>query len=222
MDRLLEKLLRVVDREVGLASTLVVLTSDHGVSPVAEVNAARKMPGGRLLLTVVSDTVQAALSQRYGPGNWVAGCWDLLVYLNGQLIAEKKLEPAEVRRTATAALLEMPHIARAYARDELLDGGTVLDETGRLMKNSYNAAQGADIEFLPEPYWVFTDEKTTHGTTYTYDTHVPLILMGTGIRAGSYAGAVRSNDVAPTVAAILRIQSPSGSVGRVLKEGFAQ
>jgi hypothetical protein len=44
--------------------------------------------------------------------------------------------------------------------------------------------------------------------------------MGAGIRAGRYYQAVKLNDVAPTLAAILDVETPSGSVGRVLSEMF--
>jgi hypothetical protein len=44
--------------------------------------------------------------------------------------------------------------------------------------------------------------------------------MGAGIRAGHYYGAIAVNDIAPTLAAILEIETPSGSVGRVLSETF--
>lgn len=222
MDRLLEKLFQAVDREVGLSSVLVVMTSDHGVSPLPEVSRARKVPGGRLPLAAISDWVQAALASKYGPGKWVAGCWDLLIYLNRNLIAQKKLDVADVNRAAAEALLRMPHIARTYTREQLIDDPAVRDKTDRRVKESYDTVRGADIEFLPQPYWVFTTDQTMHGTTYDYDTHVPLIFMGSGIRAGRYDSTVPTNDIAPTLAEILGVPKPSGSVGRILSEMFTQ
>jgi hypothetical protein len=59
---------------------------------------------------------------------------------------------------------------------------------------------------------------TTHGTPFGYDAHVPVIFMGDGIKAGRYNGVVAVNDIAPTVATILEVEIPSGSVGRVLTE----
>ena len=47
-DLALDRLLAAVDRRVGLARTVVVLTADHGVAPVPEQMKAWKMPGGRL------------------------------------------------------------------------------------------------------------------------------------------------------------------------------
>jgi arylsulfatase A-like enzyme len=61
---------------------------------------------------------------------------------------------------------------------------------------------------------------TTHGTPYSYDTHIPLVLLGPGIRPGRYHKAVALNDLAPTLATLLEVETPSGSVGRVLQEAL--
>ena len=65
---------------------------------------------------------------------------------------------------------------------------------------------------------VISGKDTGHASPYSYDTHVPVIFMGTGVRAGQYDGAIAVNDIAPTLATMLEIETPSGSVGRVLTE----
>ena len=78
------------------------------------------------------------------------------------------------------------------------------------------------MEILLYPYWVGGGDFTaTHGTPYSYDTHIPLILMGPAFRAGRYDGAVALNDLAPTLATLLDVETPSGSTGRVLVEALA-
>ena len=69
-------------------------------SPVPEVNQARKMPGGRMPPRIVRDTVQAALAKKYGEGNWISSPSEHSLYLNLDLIREKKLDRAEVNRAA--------------------------------------------------------------------------------------------------------------------------
>jgi hypothetical protein len=44
--------------------------------------------------------------------------------------------------------------------------------------------------------------------------------MGRGIRAGYYDRSIAVNDIAPTLARILDVETPSGSVGRILSEMF--
>ncbi len=219
-DQILEKLFQAVDRQVGLANVLVVLTADHGVAPMPEVNNARKMPGGRMPPGIISKTVQAALVAKYGEGAWIVSDSEHSLYFNRAVIAEKKLDPAEVNRLAAQAILGIPHVFRVYTREQIANGDALEDQVARPVMNGFYVRRSADIETLLEPYWIFGQTDASHGTTFSYDSHVPVIFMGTGIRSGRYNGAIVVNDIAPTLANILDVETPSGSVGRVLAEMF--
>jgi predicted AlkP superfamily pyrophosphatase or phosphodiesterase len=217
-DRLLGKLLDYVDQRVGAGNTLVVLTADHGVAPVPEVNEKRSMPGGRLSDMDVMKAMTVALVKRYGPGNWFTGGTVTMPYLNWELIRTKKLDLAEVESVAAEAARMVAHIARVYTRQQLLSGTVQRDPIGDSMSLSFFAPRFGDLIILPEPYYLFDATGTTHGTPYDYDTHVPLIFYGPGIKPGTYKTRVAVNDVAPTLAEILHVERPSGSIGRVLSE----
>ncbi len=219
-DRVVGKLLAFVNSKVGAENVLVVFTADHGVAPVVEVNQARKMPGGRLDQADVDKTTQDALMRAYGPGTWVVGKSSGMIFLNRDLIREKKLKPADVQEEAARALRELPHVARVYTRDQIMRGALREDRTTRRVRNGYNEQRGADVLLIPEPYWMFSKKGTTHGAPYSYDSHVPVIFMGVGIKAGRYHAPVTVNDIAPTLASLLDVETPSGSEGRVLEEMF--
>ncbi len=220
-DALLEKLFRRIDALVGMQNTLVVLTADHGVSPTPEANAARRMPGGRIPFDVVENAVQKVLAQKYGEGKWILGSGENALFLNRNLMAEKKLDRTEVVNTARDALTAMPHVFRVYTYDQLLTGSIMSDTIGKLVTNGFNVRRGADINMVLDPYWMFLSQGTTHGSVFGYDTHVPVIFMGPGIRAGRYDESIVVNDIAPTLATMLEIETPSGSAGRVLSEIFS-
>jgi hypothetical protein len=220
-DRLLGQLFTLIDKLVGMANTLVVLTGDHGVAPSAAESAANRLPGGQMKADTIQKAVEAALDRRYGSADWVLASVDLLVFLNRPLIASRGLDPAEVRRTAAAAALAVPHIFRVYTRDQLLVGAVPGDEVSKRVMAGFHVQRGADLMFLPDPFWTVSDNVATHGTPFGYDAHVPVIFLGPGIRPGTYHGAVEVNDIAPTLAAILEIENPSGSFGRVLTEMLA-
>jgi predicted AlkP superfamily pyrophosphatase or phosphodiesterase len=221
-DQTLGKLLQAIDRQVGAGNVLVVLTADHGGAPLPETNVARKMPGGRLLSANLKQTVQTALTKKFGEGDWVWGSWDLSVYLNRKTIAGKNLDLPAVQQEAARALESLPHVFRVYTQDDLGHGRVPPDEVTRKVANAYNLRRGPDVELIPEPYWVIRtgDNGTSHGSPFSYDTHVPVIFMGAGIRAGQYPEPVTVNDIAPTLATILEVETPSGSIGRVLNEMF--
>ncbi len=221
-DAALGRLFEAIDRQVGLENTLIVLTGDHGVAPSAAEDAANHMPGGRMAPGAVRDAVQAALVKKYGDGNWILGSSDLQLYLNRDFISTKNLDLAEVERVAAAAAMQVPHIARVYTRSQLAAGALPNDAVTRLIENGFNLERSPDLEFVPEPYWLFTTSTATHGSPYGYDNHVPVVFLGSGIRPGRYDGTIAVNDIAPTLATILEVETPSGSVGRVLTEMFGQ
>jgi hypothetical protein len=140
-----------------------------------------------------------------------------LVYLNRDLMAAKKLDPAEVDRVAAESPYQVDHVAREYTREQLTAGGVLGDDLSRRVRNGYSPRRGADLEMIPEPYWTVGASNATHATTYSYDGHVPVIFRGAGIRAGEYGGPIAVN-IAPTLAAIRQVETPSGSVGRTLTE----
>jgi hypothetical protein len=217
-DRLLGKLLEYVEQRVGAGNTLVVLTADHGVAPVPEVNQARHMPGGRLTEAPMIGLMTDALVKRFGPGKWFVAPSAQMPYLNLDLIHTKMLDLAEVESVAAEAARQGAHIARVYTRQELMTGEVQRDSIGNAMSLQFFAPRFGDLYILAEPYYLFDATGTTHGTPYDYDTHVPLIFWGTGIQAGVYTRRVAINDVAPTLAEILGVERPSGSIGNVLGE----
>jgi predicted AlkP superfamily pyrophosphatase or phosphodiesterase len=221
-DKVLERLFSAIDEKLGLDNVLVILTGDHGVAPLPEVDAQRKMPGGRLPAGIISKTVQAALVKKYGDGNWIVSSAEQSIYLNLELIAQKNLFAADVNRVAADAAAAIPHVFRVFTREQLIYGAALPDAVTRRVMNGYYARRGADVEVLLDPYWIFPQTGATHGAPFGYDTHVPVIFMGPGIRAGRYDGAIAINDIAPTLATMLDVETPSGSVGRVLTEMLGQ
>ena len=81
-DQLIAKLFAYLDLHVGMRNVVVVLTADHGVAPVPEVNEKRRMPGGRY--TEPSEIVQQALTAKYGAGKWVLGTMSMAAISTGK------------------------------------------------------------------------------------------------------------------------------------------
>jgi len=217
-DRLLGKFLDYVDQQVGPANALVVLTSDHGVAPIPEVNQERKMPGGRLSPNRISEHLMQALTTKYGAGKWLDS-FGASVYLNQDLIRSKNLNPAEVEDFAADILRPVPHIFRVYTRHQLMNGNVPADAISRAATNGFYPQRSGDLTVIPEGYYLFDPPPgTSHGLPFNYDTHVPLIFFGPGIKPGRYTTPVAANDIAPTLAELLGVEQPSGSVGRVLSE----
>lgn len=218
-DRMLAKFFAYLDSKLGPGKTVVIFTADHGVAPVPEVNVGRRMPGGRLSDKEIGKAIESALTARYGEGKWMANAKSQYApYLNYELIAAKKLTPAEVRVVAADAVRNLPHISRVYTKDQLLAGLPGVDFLSRRVSNGYYAPRGPDLVVITEPYFMYSPRGTTHGAAFHYDAQVPVVLMGPGIKPGRYHKAAAVNDIAPTLATLIDVAVPSGSMGRVLDE----
>jgi predicted AlkP superfamily pyrophosphatase or phosphodiesterase len=60
--------------------------------------------------------------------------------------------------------------------------------------------------------------KVMHGSPWRYDTHVPIIFMGPGIKPQTVHRRVHPVDVAPTIAALLGMTPPGSAQGLPLVE----
>jgi len=218
-DKAIGAFLEAVDKQVGLANTLVMFTADHGVSPVPEVNQARHMPGGRLG-KAASQALDKALADKYGPGHWVLAGMEELIYLDRALIESKKLKLEDVQETAAKALLAVPHIDRVFTSEDLRHGRYNQDPIALRVAKGFNERRGGDLYVVFESYWLAGSgaSGTSHGEPFNYDSHVPLIFMGPGVKPGHYHSLAAVYNLAPTLATMLEVEPPSGAFGRVLDE----
>ena len=222
-DQLLGKLFRFIDEKVGMKDVIVVLSADHGVAPTPKHDEEAKLPGGYVIADA-EDAVQSALTRKFGKGAWlIPGAGETSLYLNWETVAKAKIEDEDIYRTAQQALLAIPqlHVARVYSRDQL-GNGIAGDFIAKAEMNGFYPKRSGDLHLIFDSGYMIGTGGTTHFSPYSYDRHVPALLMGPGIKPGRYNGTIEVNDIAPTLATLLDIQTPSGSSGRVLTEALVQ
>lgn len=239
-DRQVGTLLDFVHARVGLANTLIAFTSDHGVSPIPEQAATLGLGGARLKRADLFAAVRKAISARYNPqGKSPDPSADYLlqyneagtmrehlinsnIYFNYDALRRDGVNIEEFSQVVVAAALTVPGIARGFSRTQLLRGAaSITDPIERRVLHGFSPARSGDVVLVPEPFTYLGDTITaTHGSPYSYDTHVPTIIMGPGVNPGRYLEAATPADIAPTLSALLRITAPSNSTGRVLIEAL--
>jgi len=214
VDKLVGELLQAAEAQAGAGNVLAVLTADHGVAPLPEESRKRKMPGGRMNLEALRGLLESQLTAKFGGSHWVVYLSEAGIYLNLQ----SKADPAEVEAAAATVLRGYEHVARVYTRTQLLNNAVQSDSLGAALRNGFNASRSGSLLMVLEPYWIGVAVGANHGSPYDYDSHVPMLFLGPRIKAGRYNSNVAPNDIAPTLATILDIETPSGSSGRVLNE----
>ncbi|HKV34299.1 MAG TPA: alkaline phosphatase family protein [Pyrinomonadaceae bacterium] len=240
VDQQIAKLLDFVQARVGLSNTLIAFTADHGVSPIPEQAAALGLGGARVKTPDILAAIHAALSARYNPKgkspdpsadyiykyNYFGAITEAFIngniYFNYNALQRDNVDLEEISKVAAAAALTIPGVARSFTRAQLLRGETsITDPIERRVVHGFNPARSGDVVIIGEPYKYLGDTITaTHGSPYSYDTHVPVIIMGTGIVPGRYLEPASPADIAPTLSALLRITAPSSATGRVLLEAI--
>jgi predicted AlkP superfamily pyrophosphatase or phosphodiesterase len=208
-----------LDQKIGRGNYLLFLTSDHGAASNPTYNHDHDLPGEFFESGEAFARLDEFLTKEYGPGDYVSHTNARQVYLNRDLIAEKKINAGEMREKCVQLLKQFPGIAEAVTCDELQEE-VKRDGIFSFLQKGYHDQRSADITMELFPGWIdwYGKTGTTHGSAYSYDTHVPLIFFGGVIRAGISYSSVSISDVAPTISAILEIENPSGTTGKQLKE----
>ena len=236
VDRQIAAVLDHVDARVGLQHTLVAFTADHGCAPIPEHASALGLPGGRIASADIMGAVRNAVRARFDkPGDdkdstadyVLEPFWNGNIFFNTAALVRDGVDRREVERVAGEAVLTVPGVVRYFTRTELVAGNVdPTDVIARRVLHGFHPRRSGDLVVVTEPYKYLSEGANpipaTHGSPYTYDTHVPLVIMGAGIAPGRYRQPATPADIAPTLSQLLRVSAPSNSTGRVLVEGLSQ
>ncbi len=222
LDKDLADFFTYLDTKIGKGQYLVFLTADHAVAHVPGFAVENKLPAGLSNSVQLQKALNDALQREYGNGNYIQTIINYQVFLNNEQIAQsKKLTREAVKRSLIQALLTQPGIDKAVDLENLERSSLPLP-VHTMLANGYNQKLSGDVQFLYRPQWFEGSVKgTTHGSWNPYDSHIPLVWFGWGIKPGRSAREVHMTDIAPTVAAMLQIQMPNASIGKVIEEVYA-
>lgn len=217
LDKDLADFLRYLDRQVGAGNYVLFLTADHGAAHAQGYMKETKVPGGSVSTKELYQEMNEVLAAKWGSNDWILSQENMQVYLNRELIKEKELDVEDFAEVLCGFLQTKPGIASAVYIPELAEAN--LEATlKRNITNGIHAKRSGDIFILYEPAWYEGFLKgTTHGSPYPYDLHIPLVWYGWGVPKGKTYKTTYMTDIAPTLAAMLRIQEPNGNIGSVIE-----
>ena len=188
---------------------------------VPEFAKEYNIPAGHFDLQSLQDNLNAGLKQKFRKDDIVVTIQNLQVSLNMPLIQSSSLKLNEIKSWIMDYLSNQQGIARVIDLENIV--ATTLNATQKeMLVNGYHPTRCGQIQMILQPQWLedYANGGTTHGVWNPYDAHIPLLWYGWGIKQGKTNRQINMTDIAPTLAALLHIQMPSGSIGKVIQEIF--
>ncbi|NAW50158.1 alkaline phosphatase family protein [Elizabethkingia argentiflava] len=218
LDRDLSDFFKNLDAKIGKDNYLVFLTADHGAAHAVEFMRAHKMPAGFFGENNKSKLNQKA-KQKFGVDHLIAATKNYQIYLDRKLISDHKIALDEVQNFFIDVLRKDPAVLYAINMDEIARSPVPEPIKSRVI-NGYNWERSGDIQIIPKDGYLplYVKKGTTHSVWNSYDSHIPLIFMGWKINQGESNQPYNMTDIAPTLSALLKIQFPSGSIGKPITE----
>ena len=228
LDKNLGELFATLDSKVGKDDYLLFLTSDHAAIPVVSYLRDNKLDGDIARIVEYNNQLKSFLEAKYGAGSWIDNFDGDQVYLNKNTVDEKKLVLPVIQQEVADFLMTQKEVYLALTAHEL-QTKTYEEGLRKTIQNGYHPKRSGDVLISynsgtilnPDPQMVVERVKgTVHGSGYSYDTHVPLLWMGSGIPKGESVRSVNPIDITPSLAMFLNLQLPSAVQGKPLSELF--
>ena len=218
LDQDLADLLDYLDKKIGTDNYTLFLTADHAAVPVPAYLKSKKIPAGYFESGALRAYIDELVVADYGTADIIENVSNYQIFLDRKKLKELKLDAALVADKLAEGLINYDGIHKVVTAKTLQE--TEFNK-GILnyLQNGYNQKLSGDVLMIPDPATTsYGETGSTHGSGYSYDTHVPIMFFGKGIEKGRSRKKVEIIDIAPTLSNLLQIEFPNGSRGRVIEE----
>ncbi|GAB2551449.1 alkaline phosphatase PafA [Rufibacter soli] len=222
LDRDLADFLKFLDNHLGKENVLVFLTADHAGANNPTYLKNYRIPAGTTNGAIMRDSLAKHLNQKFGKADYIIKFMNQQIYLNHEVAESKKVNLVDLQEECARFVQRFPGIMRSFTADALMRSHWSTG-IGMMIENGYMPYRSGDVMMVLQPGWYdgygrAEIKGTSHGTAWGYDTHVPLVWYGWQVPQGT--SHVRTNiiDIAPSIAAWLKIQEPNGTTGKPLLE----
>jgi predicted AlkP superfamily pyrophosphatase or phosphodiesterase len=226
LDKNIEELLKKLDGVVGAGNYTIFLTADHAVADVPQYLKDNKIPAGYFSDSFLKAKLDEFLATYYPGKSFIENISNQQIFLNQEAFSQNPrasgMDMFLVTELIGKYLMAMEGISNYYTEANLRQANFgEIGLKGKVIRG-YHAKRSGDIVFVLEPGWLESGsiQGTTHGSGYTYDTHVPILFYGYGIKKGSSVRPHSITDIAPTLSVLMRIKFPSGATGQPVEELF--
>jgi len=222
LDKDLEELINYLNTNIGKDNYVLFLTADHGACDVPTHLKDLKIPGGYIKESELETSVKTFCMKQYGD-SLVLAIANQQMFLNEQKMIAMGLNKFAVEHTLANFMLSIKGVAEAYPSEVLRYENYTEGTFKYLIQKGYNHVRSGNVVFSYNPAWMeYQTKGTTHGASYSYDTHVPVLFYGASIPKGNSVKKVHVVDIAPTISLMLHMSFPNGTTGKPLEEVFGK
>lgn len=220
MDQSLAQLFQFINDKVGFNKTTIIFTASHGSPSIPEFSKERGLDAGRIDPKVFTSFLDSKLDSQVGQEDWIEAFDPPNLYLNLDAIDRQKLRQPDVESLVGRIAHSVPGIGEVFTAWQLYTNQPPNSPLSDAVRRAYYFGRSGEVYVTPKPGFVFSTESTGtgYGSPFSYDAQVPLLLFGAGIKPGKYAANVSPADIAPTISALLGIETPSDTEGTPLAE----
>lgn len=218
LDKDIEEFFNYLDKKVGKGKYTVFLTADHGAAHVPGFMKENKMPSGVVSDRDIANKLNTYLNDKFKVNNVVLSSMNNQIIFDHDKTAKGNVSFDVIKSASVEFLKTLDGFQNAVDISKISQS-TLQEIQKKMITNGYNARRSGDIYYVLEPNWFNGGSTgTTHGSWNPYDSHIPLVFMGWGIKPGATNKTHYMTDIAPTLAALLHIQMPNGTVGEPITE----
>jgi len=222
LDRALGDFLANVEKLVGPGNILLALSADHAGMPLPEYRRTIQHKDARRILTTTEinpriEALDVALQHEFKTTEHVI---QSQAFLNYPAAAAAGIDSTSLERRVKEGLMKIDGITDVYFRRELIHGTSQPHPFLGYYERGYYPPRGNGLHHQTMRVLLAHDfaDGTSHGTPYRYDTHVPILFWGFGVKAQQVTRVVHTVDIAPSIAKVLGINAPQTIDGKSLKE----
>ena len=218
LDKDLEAFFAYLDKTVGKGNYLFFLTADHGATHVPAFSKENKLPGNGLSTRKFKTDLDSLILKKFNVKKAIFTIMNNQIVYDTDAIKATNADYSQIKQLSIDYLIKQNGILNAVDLKNL-SNVNIVDELKIKIRNGYNARRSGDVYYLLDAGWYPSlGTGTGHSAWNPYDSHIPAIFMGWGIKPGKTNKQYYMSDIAPTISALLHIQEPSGSIGRVITE----
>ncbi|MDB4199244.1 alkaline phosphatase family protein [Polaribacter sp.] len=218
LDKDLAHFFNFLDTEVGKENYTLFLTADHAAVHVPSYLQSLKIPAHYISTTKLKKFLSDITQKYFNSKELIENVSNYQIFLDQGKIEALGFNKNTVAQRLADEVLSFDKIYKAVTA-RTLQTTNFTEGIMHALQQGYNPKFSGDVLMIPYPATLnYSRKGTSHGSGYSYDTHVPVIFYGNGIKKGASKKTYKIIDIAPTISNLLKIEAPNGTSGKIIEE----